>query len=102
MKGARIASRLTIHESRRGAGRRPERGLTFFGALFLLAVLAAGGYFGYQWYLGHAPEAPTCKDDFTACMRMCRRLTTETAEAQKCQARCEGESAACERRIGGS
>lgn len=76
-----------------------QRGSSFFGALILLLILGAGGYFGYRWYLEHG-DTPTCKDDLTACMRMCRRLSTESADAQKCQAACERDATACERKVG--
>jgi hypothetical protein len=78
---------------------RSQRGLTILGALFVIAIIAIGGYFGYQWYLG-GEDVPTCKNDHLACMRMCRRLTTESVEAQKCQSNCDGDLAACERRKG--
>ena len=82
-----------------GRAMRRQRGLTFLGALFVVALIAVGGYFGYQWYMARE-DAPTCKSDHLSCMRMCRRLTTDTAEAQKCQSNCDGELAACERRTG--
>jgi hypothetical protein len=71
--------------------------MTILGALFLIAIIAIGGYFGYQWYLG-GEDAPTCKNDHVACMRMCRRLTTDSVESQKCQANCDGDLARCERK----
>jgi hypothetical protein len=77
---------------------RSQRGLSFFGALILFAIIAGGGYFGYQWYVAR-DDAPTCKNDFTACMRMCRRLSSESAEAETCQAGCERDVAACERKL---
>ena len=75
-----------------------QRGLSFFGALFFVAIIAAGGYFGYQWYMGRE-DVPTCKNDHTACLRMCRRMTTETAAAQTCQKNCDIVAAECERKI---
>lgn len=78
---------------------RSQSGLTILGALFLVAIIAIGGYFGYQWYLG-GEDVPTCKNDHLACMRMCRRLSTESVEAQKCQSNCDSDLAACERKKG--
>jgi hypothetical protein len=78
---------------------RAQSGLTILGALFVIAIIAIGGYFGYQWYTG-GEDAPTCKNDHIACMRMCRRLATDTAEAQKCQAACDRDLAGCERKPG--
>ena len=77
-----------------------QRGLSLPGALFLIAILAIGGYYGYQWYTG-GEDLPTCKNDHTACMRMCRRMSGDTAEAQKCQANCERVMAECESKPGG-
>ena len=78
---------------------RSQSGLTILGALFLVAIIAIGGYFGYQWYLG-GEDVPTCNNDHLACMRMCRRLSTESVEAQKCQSNCDSDLAACERKKG--
>jgi hypothetical protein len=77
---------------------RSQRGLSFLGALIVLAIAAAAGYYVYKWAI-EGDDAPTCKNDMTACMRMCRRMTSESAEAQKCQAACEREAAECERKI---
>ncbi len=79
---------------------KSQSGLTILGALFVIAILAVGGYFGYQWYFG-GEDVPTCKNDHTACLRFCRRLSSDSAEAQKCQANCEQVAAECERKIGG-
>jgi len=75
-----------------------QRGSSFFGMLIFLLIVGAGGYFAYQWYLERG-DVPTCKDDLTSCLRMCRRLSTESAEAQKCQAACERDASACERKL---
>lgn len=72
-----------------------QRGLTFLGALFFVAIIAVGGYFGYHWYM-QQENVPTCKNDLTACMRMCRRTTTETATAQTCQKNCDIVVTECE------
>lgn len=79
---------------------RSQSGLTILGALFVMAIIAVGGYYGYQWYLG-GEEVPTCKNDHLSCMRMCRRLSSDTLEMQKCQAACDGDLAGCERKTGG-
>jgi hypothetical protein len=78
---------------------RSQNGLTILGALFLIAIIAIGGYFGYQWYLG-GEDVPTCRNDHIACMRMCRRLSTESTESQKCQSACDRDLAGCERKTG--
>ena len=79
--------------------KRPQGGMTILGALIVIAILAAGAWYGYQWYLG-GEDIPTCKNDQTACLRMCRRLSGDTAEAQKCQANCEQVAGECERKAG--
>jgi hypothetical protein len=76
-----------------------QRGLTILGTLFLVAIIGIGGYFAYQWYLG-GEQVPTCKNDHTACLRMCRRLSGDSPESQKCQANCEQVAAECARKIG--
>jgi hypothetical protein len=78
---------------------KSQWGLTILGTLFVIAILALGAYFGYQWYLG-GEDVPTCKNDHTACLRMCRRLSGDTTEAQKCQSNCAQVAAECERKTG--
>lgn len=99
MKEEQIESRSTNHGSPRRAARRLQRGLTILGALFVIAIIAAAAYFGYQRYTG-GEDLPTCKNDHISCMRMCRRLATESTEAQKCQANCDGDLTRCERKTG--
>jgi hypothetical protein len=76
--------------------RNSQRGLSLFGVLVILAIVAGAGYYLYQ-AISVVDEGPGCKDAFTSCMRYCRRTTTETAAAQSCQQACERDFGACER-----
>ncbi len=76
--------------------RAPQRGLSAFGMLVVLAVAVAAGYYAYKGISGGG-DAPTCKGTFTACMQKCRRTTTEAPAAQACQEGCQRDLAACER-----
>jgi hypothetical protein len=76
--------------------RRPQRGLSSFGMLTVLAVVVALGYYAYKAISG-GDEGPSCKSAFTACMQKCRRTTTEAPAAQVCQEVCQRDQAACER-----
>lgn len=87
-----------IHESRLSATHRRQRGLSLIGALILLAIVAAAGYYLYQSLATEGDEAPSCNAALTACLQKCRRTATDTESAQRCQGGCEREAAACERR----
>lgn len=77
--------------------RAPQRGLSAFGMLVILAIAVGIGYYAYQGITG-AGEAPTCKSAFAECMQICRRTTTEAAESQACQRACQRDADACGRR----
>ena len=76
--------------------RHSQRGLSLFGMLVLLAIAAAAGYYLYKT-VSEVDEGPGCKDALTSCMKYCRRTTTETAEAQKCQTNCQRQFDECSR-----
>jgi hypothetical protein len=76
--------------------RGPQRGLSAFGMLVVLAVAVAAGYYGYKAISGE-DEAPDCKGAFSSCMKSCRRTSTEAPAAQACQESCQRDQAACER-----
>jgi len=63
---------------------------------FLLIVAIAAGI-GYYAYKSIWDEPATCASDQQACMQKCRRTTTETQEAQACQAACTRARATCDR-----
>jgi hypothetical protein len=71
-----------------------QHGMGWFGILIVLALAAGGGYYAYQG-LGESNEAPSCAAAQNACLRNCRRTTTEAAAAQSCQQDCQREAAAC-------
>jgi hypothetical protein len=78
---------------------RSQRGLSSFGMLIVLAVVAALGYYGYKAITGE-DEGPSCKSAFTACMQKCRRTTTEAPAAQVCQEACQRDADVCGRKGG--
>jgi hypothetical protein len=73
-----------------------QRGLTLIGAVIVVAILAAAGYYLYSVIM-ETDTGPGCKDDFTLCMRYCRRTTTDDASAQKCQENCRQQFDECSR-----
>jgi hypothetical protein len=75
---------------------RPQRGLSSFGMLIILAIAVAAGYYAYQGVTGGG-DAPSCKEAFRACMKTCRRTTTENSAAQACQQACQRDADACGR-----
>ena len=76
--------------------RTPQRGLSSFGLLVVVAVAVAAGYYAYRSITG-AEEARSCKSAFSSCMQSCRRTTTEVQAALACQDACARDQAACER-----
>jgi hypothetical protein len=73
-----------------------QHGLSSFGMLIILAIVAAAGYYAYKGIAGPG-DAPSCKETFRACMTTCRRTTTEAAAAQTCQQSCQRDADACGR-----
>lgn len=76
---------------------RPQRGLSSFGMLIVLAIAVAAGYYAYKGITGGG-DAESCKEAFNECMKTCRRTTTEAPAAQACQEACLLDQAACQRR----
>jgi len=77
--------------------RDSQRGLSSFGVLIILAIFVAAAYYAYKGITGGG-DAPTCKEAFNECMKICRRTTTEAPAAQACQEACLRDQAACERK----
>ena len=75
----------------------PQGGLSSFGALIVLAIAVAVGYYAYKAVSG-GDEEPSCGGAFNACMQKCRRTATETAAAQACQEACRRDVEECNRR----
>jgi hypothetical protein len=70
--------------------------MSFIGNLVMVAILAAAGYFVYQAIM-ETDTGPGCKDALTACMKYCRRTTTDATAAQSCQDTCKRDADACAR-----
>ena len=87
-----------MHESRAAIreSRARQHGLSFFGLLVVLALVAAAGYYIYTVVMETEGD-PGCNNDLTNCMKHCRRGTTETAAAQKCQEDCQRVADECRR-----
>lgn len=70
------------------------------GALSTLVVLIALGvigYYVYKQFLGSESKAPpSCKAALNACIADCRRTTSEAADNQACQQRCNEQAEACQ------
>ncbi len=71
-----------------------QKGMGWLGILIVLGIAAGGGYYAYQGMSGSG-EAPNCATAQNACLRNCRRTTTEAAAAQSCQQECQRVAAAC-------
>lgn len=64
--------------------------------MIVLIALAVVGYYVYQQYLGKESEAPpSCKAALNACIANCRKTTSEAADNQACQQRCNAQARAC-------
>jgi hypothetical protein len=76
--------------------RSSQNGLSLFGALVILAILAGAGYYLYTVIMA-TDAGPGCNDALNSCMRYCRRSTTDNEASQKCQANCQREAEECNR-----
>ena len=74
-----------------------QRGLSLFGALIVVAIAVVAGYYVYKGVMG-GDEAPSCNSAFSACLKNCRRTTTEAPAAQSCQQACQDDANECNRR----
>ena len=75
---------------------RRQQGLGLFGLLIIVAIAIAIGWYAYKGITGGG-DAPSCRESFNTCMKICRRTTTEAPAAQACQEACQRDLAACER-----
>jgi hypothetical protein len=78
--------------------RRLERGLGAFGTLVIVVVAVVAGYYVYKNVFMAPDEPPSCKAALNSCIANCRKTTSESADAQACQARCSSDAQACEQR----
>ena len=74
--------------------RRLQSGLSAFGALLLIAIAAVAGYYVYSGVITR-DEAPTCTSAHSACIKRCRRTSSEAPALQACQEACQREADAC-------
>jgi hypothetical protein len=76
--------------------RKRQQGLGWFGSLIVLALAVGAGYYAYTEVFGDGEEvAPSCAAAHNACLKKCRRTTTEAPAAQICQQECRREADAC-------
>jgi hypothetical protein len=75
--------------------KRSQQGLGWFGMLIVIAIAVAVAYYAYRGVSG-ADEPPSCGSGFNACMKSCRRTSTEAPAAQACQDACRRDQAACD------
>ena len=68
-----------------------------FGTVLILVLVAIGGYYVYKALFTQPTEPPSCKAALNSCIANCRKTTTEAADAQACQERCNRDFAFCER-----
>lgn len=74
--------------------RKRQSGMGWLGVLIVLGILAGGGYYAYQAFT-QGDDAVSCAGAQNACMRNCRRTSTEAAAAQSCQQECQREAESC-------
>jgi hypothetical protein len=63
-----------------------------------LLFVALAGVAGYYVYKGVTEEASTCDSALNACVKNCRRTSSEAPALQACQEACRREADACNRR----
>jgi hypothetical protein len=61
-------------------------------ALLFIALAGVAGYFVYK---GVTEEAPSCASAHNACIKQCRRASSEAPALQACQEGCQREADAC-------
>ena len=66
-------------------------------AVLLILITGVAGYYAYQ-AVTSPDDAPTCASAHNACIKSCRRASTEAPAAQACQEACQRETDACNAR----
>jgi len=74
--------------------RKRQSGMGWLGVLIVLGIFAGGGYYAYQAFT-QSENAADCAGAQNACMRNCRRTSTEAAAAQVCQQECQRAAEDC-------
>jgi cytochrome c-type biogenesis protein CcmH/NrfG len=75
--------------------RPSQRGVGWFGFLIVVAIAVAVGYYAYKGIWQADEQQLSCPAALNACIKNCRRTTTEAPEAQRCQEACQREADAC-------
>jgi hypothetical protein len=76
---------------------RLQLGLGTFGALVVLAIAGAAGYYIYKSvFEPESVSAASCKSQLNSCIAKCRKTTSEAPQAQACQEDCQRNAASCE------
>lgn len=75
--------------------RELQRGLGLLGFLILMAIAVAIGYYAYKGIWLSDDQSPSCEGAQNACIRNCRRTSSEAAEEQRCQQACQSDLEAC-------
>ncbi len=74
--------------------RKRQSGMGWLGVLIVLGIAVGGGYYAYQAFT-QSDEAVSCAGAQNACLRNCRRTSTEAAAAQTCQEACQRAAEDC-------
>lgn len=72
-----------------------QHGMGLFGMLIILVLAAVAGYYVYQEVFLGGGDGPSCKEAHQACMKQCRRTTTDQPSALACQNECQRVLDAC-------
>lgn len=66
-----------------------------FGTLIVLVLVAVGGYYLYLEMFEGGGRTPSCSEASQACIKNCRRTSTEQAAIDACQKECQRKLEAC-------
>jgi hypothetical protein len=75
--------------------RELQRGLGLLGFLVVVAIAAAVAWYAYKGIWQADGQQPGCEAALNACLKNCRRTTTEASDAQRCQQACRREAESC-------
>ena len=77
------------------ASTRHQRGGAI-GTLIVLILLGVGAYYLYvEMFAGSGSRPLSCSEANQACIKECRRTSTEQAAIQSCQKECQQKLDAC-------
>ena len=68
-----------------------------FGTLIFLVIVALAGYYVYTEWFQDGGRKPSCNEASQACIKECRRTSTDQASIAACQADCQRKLSACDR-----